>query len=92
MDDFLKMDIFFLVATLAMVVIAMLIAAALIYRIRLLRTLERIAGEVEGEARAIIADLDGVREKVRIEGFKLAHVISLLSKTGKRLLTKGRQR
>jgi hypothetical protein len=86
------MDIFFTVATLAVAVIAILMIIALVYFIRVLRTLERIAGDVEGEAKAIIKDLDGVREKVRVEGFKLAHVISLLSKTGKRLITKGRRR
>ena len=88
MDDFLKMDIFFLIATLVVLVIGTLIALAIWRLIILLKTLERIARDVEGEAKAIIGDIDDVRAKVRIEGFKAAHILSLVTKTGKRLLTK----
>ena len=92
MDAFLKMDIFFAVATLVVVVLGVLIAVALLYVIRVLRTLERIATDVEGEAKALIADMDDMRVKVRAEGFKIAHMLSLLTKTGKRLITKHRQK
>lgn len=87
-DDFIKMDIFFTVATILVAIVGLLVAAALVLFIRLLRKLERIADDVGGEAKLLIADIDEARTKVRVEGFKLAHVLSLLSKTGKRLVTR----
>jgi len=92
MDDFLKMDIFFVVATLLVLIVGALITIVLLQLIRILRTLERIAADVEGEAKVLIADMDDVRVKVRAEGFKLAHMLSLFSKMGKRLLTKSRHK
>lgn len=92
MDDFLKMDIFFVVVTLVVAVVGVLIAFALLTFLRILRTLERIAKDVEGEAKAIITDIDGVRKKVGVEGFKAAHLLTLATKTGKRLLTKSRRK
>lgn len=90
MDAFFQMDIFFIVTTAVVLVVGTLIAAALFYLVRLLKTLERIAREVEWEARALIGDIDDVRAKVRSEGLKAAHLASFLGKVGKRLVLKSR--
>ncbi|HYE23420.1 MAG TPA: hypothetical protein VEA92_03185 [Candidatus Paceibacterota bacterium] len=87
MDAFLQMDIFFIVTTIVVIVIGALIALVLFYVVRLLRTLERIARDVEGEAKAIISDIDDVRAKARIEGFKVGNLLSLVTKAGRRLIT-----
>ena len=92
MDDFLQMNIFFVVATISVAVVGLLIAVALFHLVRLLRTLERIAHDVEGEAKALITDIEDVRLKVQAEGFKLAHMLSLAAKTGKRLIARAKQK
>jgi len=86
MDAFLQMDIFFIVTTVVVVVIGVFVALVLFYVVRLLRTLERIARDVEGEAKAIISDIDDVRAKARIEGFKVGQLLLPVVKAGRRLI------
>lgn len=75
MDEFLKMDIFFFVATIAVAVLAALFAIALFYGIRVLKGIERILGEVEEEAKALRADIGEVRAVAKREGSKLAGLL-----------------
>ena len=82
MTDFLKMDIFFVVATVATVLIAALVIVLLVYAVRLMRTLNRIGEEVEEEAKAIREDIEDARTSVR--GFSLSQAFSLFGKTAKR--------
>ncbi len=65
MDDFLKMDIFFVVATIAAVVFAALLSYALVLIIRILRNVERVSQVVEEEAQLLKGDIDEMRVKVR---------------------------
>ena len=85
MNEFAKMDIFFMITTVAVVVVAISMVVVLVYIARLLHTLNRIATDVEEEAEAIRADLEDARAKVRREGLKLAHLFSFFGKTTKRL-------
>lgn len=75
MSEFLKMDVFFFVATLATVVLTVLAAIAFFYGIRVLKGIERILGEVEEEAKALRADLNDVRAVAKREGSKLAGLL-----------------
>ncbi|HRH24517.1 MAG TPA: hypothetical protein PK109_02930 [Candidatus Paceibacterota bacterium] len=75
MSDFLKMDIFFFVATIGTIVTSILLATILFYGIRVLRGIERILGEVEEEAKALRADIQEVRAVARKEGSKLAGLL-----------------
>lgn len=88
MDDFLKMDVFFAVTTLAVAVVTVLFGVALIYAIRILRTFERLMRSVEDEAELVRADINDVRKKVRAEGLKLSALLGLAHKSGKRILKK----
>lgn len=74
MDEFLKMDIFFFVTTLAVVIVAALAAYALYLIVRILRNVERLSETVSDEAVLIKGDLDDMRAQVRAEGFKWAHL------------------
>ena len=81
MDDFLKMDIFFVVSTVAVVVVGGLFAYILVRVLRILRNVERLSDAVTEEARLLKWDIDDVRQKVRSEGFKLSYVSRLFRAT-----------
>lgn len=92
MDSFEKMDIFFLVTTVAVVVVA-LVAIFVGWRLaQLLGTIRRLSEEAVDEARALRADIGDVRDSVRREGFKLRHIFGLASKIGGRLSTRDRRK
>jgi hypothetical protein len=74
MDEFLKMDIFFFVATLATVVIAALIAWALVRIVRILGKVEDITDSAAAEAELLRGDIGTLRENVKSEGLKFKHL------------------
>jgi hypothetical protein len=82
MTDLLKMDIFFVVATAATALVAAGLIVALVYTVRLLRTMNRVAENIEEEAEAIREDIKDARESVR--GFRLGSLFSLFGKGVKR--------
>jgi len=90
MDEFFKMDIFFVVTTVVVVSIGVLSCVALLFLIKLFRTLDRIATEVHEEAEEIRADLDEMRRKTKREGLRLAHLLTFFGKTAKRATKKKR--
>jgi hypothetical protein len=94
MSEFLKMDIFFVVATIGFVVFALLLCVALWYAIQLLRTINRVANSVEAEAMLLKEDFDEARASIKQEGKSLmSNMLTLTGfagKTGKRLLKKKR--
>jgi hypothetical protein len=85
MDDFLKMDVFFVVATTAVVVFAALLTCALVLVIRILRNVERISETVTEEAQLLKGDLDDMRLKLRSEGFKWTHIPRFIREVARRL-------
>ena len=89
MTDFLKMDIFFVVATVATVLIAALIIIALVHAVKLLRTLNRIGEEVEEETKAIREDIEEARSRVR--DFSFRQVFSLFGKAAKRAASRAKK-
>jgi len=75
MEDFLKMDIFFAVATLATVLLAGALLLLILRVYRILGHVERISEEVAEEAQLIRADVSALRADVRKEGYSaLAYV------------------
>ncbi|HEY4489358.1 MAG TPA: hypothetical protein VJA87_02640 [Candidatus Paceibacterota bacterium] len=82
MTDFLKMDVFFGVATVAAVAVTLITIVALAYAVRLLRTLNRIGDDIEEETEAIREDVEAARRKVR--GFRFASLFLPLFKKSTR--------
>lgn len=70
MDDFVQMHVFFAVTTAAVILVTAFVCASLVALFRFLRTLDRIATEVEEETAEIREDLDQLREGVK-ERFRL---------------------
>jgi uncharacterized membrane protein len=78
MTDFLKMDIFFVVTTIAVIVISILLVFVLIRVLRILKNIEDISSLVEEEGKALREDLAQMRESVKTEGVRIKHLIGLL--------------
>lgn len=78
MNDFLKMDIFFVVTTVAVLVISILLIFALFRVLRILKNVEDISMLVEEEGQKLREDIAHVRESVMEEGVRMKHFISLL--------------
>ncbi len=84
MDEFLKMDIFFFVATVAVVVLAYF-AAFVLWRLqRVLKNIEHISEQVAGESDTIRQDLAELRSDVRQGKGRLKSLFGFLGKFTKR--------
>ncbi len=92
MNDFLKMDIFFVTATVALVLVALLLCVFLYYAIRVARKMDRIGALVEEEARAITGDIDELRAAARTEAGHLGALISSVRKGVAHLIAPGSSR
>ena len=90
MEDFFKMDVFFVIATLVTVVVGVLLAVVLVYAIRFMRTANRIGETVEEEAERISADIQKTRAKMK--NFKLLHLFPFFGKSEKRAATRKRKK
>ena len=84
MDEFLKMDIFFVVATAAVVVLAFFTAFVLWRLDRVLKNIEHISEQVALESDTIREDLAGMRDDVRRGKGRLKSLFGFLKKTSKR--------
>ncbi|MFA7309801.1 MAG: hypothetical protein WC050_02745 [Candidatus Paceibacterota bacterium] len=74
MNDFLKMDVFFVVSTLVVVVVGIFLTIVLIRVFRILGYVEELSKTVSDEAKDVRADVVELRAHIRREGFKLRHV------------------
>jgi type II secretory pathway pseudopilin PulG len=79
MDDFLKMDIFFGVTTVAVVVVSVLLTMVLIRLLRILKTADEVSEIIQGEAEGIRDDIREVRATVKRETVKVGQLLSLLT-------------
>ena len=86
------MDIFFVVATVATVLVSVLVCIALYYVVRFLATINRIGEEIEEEATAIRADIEDTRNHVRREGLRFTHLFSFFKKTASRVSPKKKRK
>lgn len=86
MNDFLKMDVFFVVSTIAVVVVTVLLAFALVRVLRILRTVEEISETVSDEAVLVRADVAELRQSVKQEGFKFVQLAKFARTTAERFM------
>ena len=68
MDSLLKADIFFVVATIATVVLAAGVVWALIYILRILRNVREISDIADREAKELSRDFGALHDRVRERG------------------------
>jgi hypothetical protein len=80
MSEFAKMDIFFVVSTLAVVVVSILLAIALFRVLRILRNVEHVSKIVSDEGELVRSDIAEMRTAIKREGFKLTHLAAFMRK------------
>ena len=84
MDEFLKMDIFFFVTTVAVIVIAFF-AAYVLWRLqRVLKSVEHISEQVALESDVVRQDIAEMRSDIRHGKGRIKSLFSFLGKFGKR--------
>ena len=92
MSDFAKMDVFFVVTTLAVVAIAVLLCVALYRILKILRNVEHVSKIVSDEGDLMRGDIAEMRMAIKREGFKLAHVASFARKRAESFMRPRRKR
>lgn len=83
MNDFLKMDIFFVVTTIVVIVIGVLVALILIRLYRIMGHLEHLSEQAEEEATLIRADLAEMRGNIK-RGMRWGAATLFMRRLGKR--------
>ncbi len=92
MDDFAKMDIFFMVTTAAVLILSMLIGYAVYRLIKILHYLEGISKDVSEEAALLRGDIATLRADAMHEGYKLIGLLPVLRRFVQRIFTRGRKK
>jgi hypothetical protein len=72
--SFIHADIFFFVTTIAVVLVSIVLVIVLIYLAKILSDIKEITREVKEETVLIRGDIQGLRENVKHEGFRLGHL------------------
>ncbi|MCX6703198.1 MAG: hypothetical protein NTV02_00705 [Candidatus Zambryskibacteria bacterium] len=75
-DSLLKSDIFFVITSIAVVIVGTLFAVALIYLIRILSDVKKLSRVVRKEGENIIEDVEGLRENIKKNTIKLSDILS----------------
>ena len=79
MNDFLKMDIFFIVTTLVVLMLGIVVTLILFRVWRILGHMEDISRDISEESALLRNDVAQMRARIKTEGFKFAHIMSLFS-------------
>ncbi len=92
MSDFAKMDIFFVVTTVAVVVVTVLLSIALYRILRILRNVEHVSKIVSDEGDLVRGDIAEMRSAIKVEGFKLAHLVRFARKRAESFMRPGKKK
>jgi len=79
MESFIHADIFFLVTTIAVVVVIVFFTIAIVYSVRIFKKTETFVDEVKKEGERIIGDIGGLRQTLREEGGKIKVMTDVLT-------------
>lgn len=85
MDEFLKMDIFFFVTTIAVIVIAVFVAFVLWRLQRVLKNAEHISEQVALESDSVRQDIAAMRDDIRKGKGRIKSLFDFSGKLGKRV-------
>ena len=84
MSDFLKMDIFFAVTTVAVIVVSFVLTLVLIRVLGVLRKIDDVTALVREEGEQLREDIANVREQVQEGGLRIGHLFGFLPGMKKR--------
>ena len=88
MNEFLKMDVFFVVTTIAVIAVSALTIFVLWKIARILRNVEHVSEQISLEADAVREDLADVRAEVKRGKGRIASLLGFFKKATKRYYTK----
>jgi len=81
------MDVFFFVATIAVLIMCALVSLVVWRFLRILRNIEKLSETVSEETQLIKGDIDAMRTRVREEGFHWADMSKLVRSAVRRFIT-----
>jgi len=84
MNELVHADIFFLVTTAVLIVLAIIFAIGLAYAVSILRDVKYMSKRIREEGDEVIEDIHILREHIKNEGFKLSMIARLVSKFWRR--------
>jgi predicted Holliday junction resolvase-like endonuclease len=84
MTEFMKMDIFFFVTTVAVILLTLLLAILIIYIIKISKDVKYISQKAKTETDLISQDLSDLRENIKNNGSKLKYFVSFFNNLGKK--------
>lgn len=90
MTDLIKMDIFFFVTTIVVLALGVLVGMILYRALRILGYVETISKNISDESVLVRADIADLRENIRLEGFKIKHLVVFFRNAAKRFVGKGK--
>lgn len=73
MTEFAKMDVFFFIASISMVVLTLLLIVIGIYIAKILKDVKYISAKAKNEADNLSEDIADLRQNIRAEGQKMKH-------------------
>ncbi len=92
MNQFLEMDIFFLITTIVVIATGAALAFVLVRIWKILGHVERISRDVSEESALLRSDIDDLRTNIREEGFKAKHIAGIYRSTLGRFAQRKRKR
>ena len=87
MNTLIHADFFFFVTTIVVILIAICVIIALVYIIKILRTVSEVSIKVKDESEEIINDVRALRGHIKTQGLKL----SILSRFFNKIFGRGRK-
>ena len=84
MNDFLKMDIFFMITTLVVIILGIAVTFILFRIWRILGNVEKISAMLSDEGSLVRKDIADFRSNVRREGFRMRFISNFFRDIGKR--------
>ena len=75
MNEFLKMDIFFVIASASAIILTSLLVVILVYVIKFVRNLKYISDKARTETDNLTQDIQTLRGNIKTQGFKLKHLL-----------------
>ncbi|MBX4197880.1 hypothetical protein KW782_00930 [Candidatus Parcubacteria bacterium] len=84
METLIHADIFFFITTIAVVLISIGIIVAIVYIIKILRTVSHVSDKVKEESEEILLDLKHLRGNVKSQGFRWSYVKQFIRSIFKR--------
>ena len=91
MDTLMKADIFFVVTTVAVMLITVCAIVAIVYLIFILRDLRHLMRRIRDEGAEIMDDVKAVREGVEYSGQKVQDAIAWIGRIVMKLFMGGRR-